>query len=253
MYKIEKNTEFNHTKDEKIKVLCSNCNSETNHLALQSVDTSGRELVDTLNGIDIWISWSDNYQIVQCNGCETISFRHKRWFSEYEGPEYGQDGSQVKLYPSRTKDTLSEKDFHCIPVHLKRIYRETISSFNNELFTLCAAGLRAITEGICSDQNITDGPVEIDKKGETKIVRKSDLRAKIAGLTEKGILPQKSSMVLHEHRFLGNDAVHELAQPSIDELKIALHIIEHTLEELYEIPSKGAELNARRLLRREKK
>lgn len=239
--------------NEKIKVLCSNCNSETNHFALQSVDTSGMELVDTLNDMDIWIRWSDNYQIVQCNGCETISFRHKSWFSEYEGLGDGQDGTQVKLYPFRTTETLSEKDFYCIPVHLKRIYRETISSFNNELFTLCAAGLRGITEGICSDQNITDGPVEINKNGEIRIVRKSDLRAKIAGLTEKGILSQNSSIVLHEHRFLGNDAVHELAQPSIDELKIALHIIEHTLEELYEIPSKGAELNARRLLRRGKK
>ena len=65
---------------------------------------------------------------------------------------------------------------------------------------------------------------------------------RIAGLQEKGILTQNNAQTLHEHRCMGNAAVHELARPSVDELRLAIEIIEHILEQLYEIPEKAIEL-----------
>ena len=65
---------------------------------------------------------------------------------------------------------------------------------------------------------IIDGPKEITKKNGTKVVKRfKNLEGKIAGLYEKGFLTKKSSTILHEHRFLGNEAVHELSQPSKDQ------------------------------------
>jgi hypothetical protein len=59
--------------------------------------------------------------------------------------------------------------------------------------------------------------------------------------------------VLHEHRYLGNEALHDLRQPSADELGLAIEIIEHTLEALYEIPDKAEQLRIRKAKRRAKK
>ena len=138
-----------------------------------------------------------------------------------------------------------------VPPILRRIHRETIDAFNGECFTLCAAGLRGLVEGICAVQSVADGPVAIPVAGGgSQTVRKGNLEGKIAGLCEKGILTKSSAETLHEHRFLGNEAVHELAQPSHEELKLAIEIIEHTLDQLYEIPEKAVTLKEQRARRK---
>jgi hypothetical protein len=78
------------------------------------------------------------------------------------------------------------------------------------------------------------------------------LQGKISGLCEKRILTVRNSEILHEHRYLGNEAVHELSQPSIDELKLAIEILEHTIDSLYEIPEKAIELQKRKARRKKK-
>jgi hypothetical protein len=129
-----------------------------------------------------------------------------------------------------------------------------IESFNNDCYTLCAAGLRGLVEGICADQKVGDGPVERKAAdGSIKIVREKNLEGKIAGLWEKGKLTKSSAETLHAHRYLGNDAVHELAEPSHIELKLAAEIIEHILEQVYEIPQKGVELKQQTASRRVRK
>ena len=245
MDKIGEKIEENKTKREAPKIQCTMCNRNTRHLVLQSVDTSGSELMD--QRYDISIEWVSHYQIVQCQGCETISFRQLDWFSE--------DGDSLteRLYPKRSKNSLPTKNYFNAPPSLRRIHRETIESFNNEVYTLCAAGLRSIVEGICEDRGIIDGPITVTKKdGSSIIERKKELQGKISGLCEKGILTKENSEILHEHRFLGNEAVHELSQPSPEELTLAIQIIEHTLDALYEIPKKALELKHRKAIRQKK-
>ena len=244
----------NQTKGQKVKAFCSTCTNETNHLVMQSVDTSDSEDVDIGSGDMLTISWSDNYQIIQCQGCDSVSFRHLNWFSEHEQyywPDYYCNGITSKLYPKRAKGTIMAKEFYNSPNNVRRIYRETVDCFNNDLFTLCAAGLRATIEGICADQSIRNGPIQITKPDGTKETkRKNNLEGKISGLCEKGFLTKANSEILHEHRYLGNDAVHELSMPSGQELTLAIEIIEHTIETLYEIPEKAQELKVKRTQRK---
>lgn len=251
MGRIEEKYEANNTKNKEFKVLCIECNRKTKHKVMQSVDYSGCEWFTIGDSREDSIDWTANYQIIQCRGCETISFRHESWFSENQ--DYDSDGTMERLYPKRSATTLAVKDFRNIPTEIRRIYRETIDCFNNESLTLCAAGMRAIVEGICADQGVKDGPLEIKKKdGTRKTIRSKDLQGKISGLCEKGILTGRNSEILHEHRFLGNEAVHELSQPSTDELKLAIEIVEHTLDSLYEIPEKAIELRKRKAKRKKK-
>jgi hypothetical protein len=55
--------------------------------------------------------------------------------------------------------------------------------------------------------------------------------------------------VLHEHRYLGNEAVHELARPTEEVLQLAIEIVEHMFESLYEIPEKAEDLRKAKLRR----
>jgi hypothetical protein len=51
---------------------------------------------------------------------------------------------------------------------------------------------------------------------------------------------------------LGNEAVHALSQPSSDEIIIALEVIEHAFETIYEISEKGDDLKNLRSKRKKK-
>lgn len=259
MGKVTETTDTNKTKDQKIRVHCSQCKVETNHIVLQSVDSEVSEVVDYYEGEPVTIAWSDNYQIIECQGCDTKSFRHVSWFSEAEqqvGPNEWDSGTSIWLYPKRSDRTRPIKDYQNVPNTLRRIYRETLECFNSDSFTLCAGGLRAVIEGICSDRQVVDGPVQVQQKGGgTQTVRRKNLEGKIAGLCERGVLTQANTVSLHEHRFLGNEALHELDQPSRDELALAIDILEHTLEALYDMPDKAEALRrikAQRIKKRTK-
>lgn len=241
------------SKDEKFKAFCATCKSETNHIVARSVDIHGTEIVVYGTGPNDRdsVDWSDRYQIIQCLGCDSFSFRHKNWFSEaqqYYGPDDFDDGITTWLFPQRGKDTLMPKDFYNVPKNLRAIYKEVVNSFNNDAPVLCAAGLRATIEGLCAAHGVAGGPVEVKKAdGTVETKKKNNLEGKINGLCEKGILTKQSTDILHEHRYMGNDAVHELSRPSEGDLHVAIEIVEHTLESLYEIPEKAEALRANRI------
>jgi len=209
-----------------MKVQCKICNNATNHEIVVEHKTNWDE--DYVWGADYW-------QTVKCLGCGDVTFRHCSYFSEDTEP----DGTPIeteKLYPPRGKDILVEKDFYTLSETIKTIYSETIECYNIQARVLCAAGIRAIIEGICQNEGIISGTV-IGKNGATKVSKNLD--GKISGLMEKNIITKRHSDVLHELRFLGNYAVHELKQPSSTELQLAIEIIEHTIESLYEIEEKA--------------
>ncbi len=238
----EKLTE-NKTKGVEVRVYCPDCNREQSHVVVASADMDWSQDFSE----DCWISSEDNYQVIQCR-CGHLSFRHSSWFSEYE--DHDSSGRTVKIYPELDVDALPVKEFKSVPDIVCRIYNETIRAFNNDCFTLCAAGLRGIVEGVCADKAVTGGNVERKQKdGAFQMIRSDNLDGKISGLCEGGYLTKPRAEILHEHRFLGNEAVHELAQPSVAELKLAIEIIEHTLEELYELPEKANALKRKRTAR----
>ncbi|HEX7413810.1 MAG TPA: DUF4145 domain-containing protein, partial [Bacteroidia bacterium] len=235
-------TELNKSIDEILQVICLTCKNTNRHKVLTSVDTSGKESM----GDGDWFHWNGKFQIIECQGCENISFRSEHYNSE----DMDEDGWIVNelIYPKRTTDTWNTKDFLNIPYNLRRIYRETIDCFNNENLTLCGAGVRALVEGLCKENGIIDGEIEKMKADGTKsLIRVDNLQGKINGLHEKGKLTKENAEILHEHRFLGNTAIHDLSAPTKEELSLALEIIEHIFDNLYEIPEKAMQLRSKRL------
>lgn len=173
------------------------------------------------------------WQIIRCNGCETISFRVLSLTNEDWVPNEGPVPHEFR-YPEVDKDQLLVKSFRQVPYNIYRIYEESIQSFNIKNYILCAAGLRAVIEGICEEK--------IAKNEQMKTKKLYTLEKKINSLQKKKILSEEHAEILHALRFIGNEAVHELTAPPGEDLKAAIEIVEHTLENLYGLSAKGYRL-----------
>lgn len=221
------------------QLLCESCKHETNHKTLTSIDSS-------ISDEEYGTYFKTSYQIVQCQGCNRISFRMLSCDYENIDLTTGDPIIEEIIYPKRTKETISRKFYHNLPDNLHNIYLEIIDCFNNGNLILAGAGFRVLIEGICLDNNIQKGQIQyIDEKdGIQKIKNSKNLDGKINGLFEKGILTKKDSILLQEFRFLGNDSVHYLIKPKKRELSLAFSIIEHVINSIYIIPEKGTELIA---------
>ncbi len=166
------------------------------------------------------------WEIIQCAGCELVSFQESWLTSEDWVPNEGPVPT-VYRYPEADKDQVPVKSFRQAPYNINKIYEESIQSFNIGNYILCAAGLRIVIEGICEESMTTEKPKNLN------------LEKKIDALYEQGILSKKHAEILHALRFIGNEAVHELTAPPADDLKAAIEIVEHTLENLYGLSAKG--------------
>lgn len=219
-----------------MKSYCENCQTPTNQEVLKEIISTSHDEESN------W--WEENkYQIIKCRGCDTITFRMLYDDTALQQYEEG-DASRQELFPKRHIHSRIAKKYHSVSGKLIKVYNETIEAFNSNLRLLSSIGVRAILEGICMDKQVTEGTYT-NLKG--KVVTSKDLMGKIHGLAEKGYLTTTQAEFLHELRFLGNAAVHELAIPEIHELRMAIDIIEHVLENLYEIHQKARRLRLKRM------
>lgn len=184
--------------------------------------------------------WAEEtFQMIQCMGCDYVSLR-----SIYTGLDVGDGTIETEtLYPHRDEFYRKARDYKNLPHVVSGLYAEVIETFVHSHKILCAAGVRALIEGVCKQKHVTGGNVfQRNKSGPTKTVFKKDLRGKIEGLLQKGLITKQESKALHQLRFLGNEALHELEPPHRKNLKTAIDIIEHLLESLYEIGEKADQI-----------
>jgi Domain of unknown function (DUF4145) len=150
--------------------------------------------------------------------------------------QYGSADNQIYesiYHPKRSSSNRPNKHFVNLPPRLNSLYSEVIKSNNEELHLLCAAGLRALLEGVCADKGIPG----------------RNLEDKIEGM--KASLPESIVTNLHEFRFMGNRAVHELEHPKGYELGLALDVIEDMLNFYYALDYKASLFGKVRAAQRE--
>jgi hypothetical protein len=214
----------NISKDQTIRTRCNKCGQEMNHKVLMDYCESGKTIlgsdIDLYHGkIDYTADFSNDYQIVKCSGCDIVSYRNHNYFSECQDID-GSGGTWEERFPAFKE--RPEKNFKNLPPLFMKIYQEIITVYNNDGFILCAAGIRALLEGICKEKGITKG----------------DLLEKIQNMQKQGIISKHHEDILDNLRLMGNEVLHELQVPAREEIKAALNIIEHIIEDLYEITEK---------------
>ena len=85
----------------------------------------------------------------------------------------------------------------------------------------CAGCLRALLEGMLVDQGIDKG-------------KKSSLYQRIDKLRTVPLVPDTTVDLLHNFRFMGNEALHELVKPREVEIRFAIEAMEQLIYYIYE-------------------
>lgn len=211
-------------------VACCRCKTTTYHTIEKAVSWS-----EHYEEADIRF-WGD-YQIITCNGCNSVSFRliHSDTEDWTQDPV---DGGIIplekeKLYPKRKRHEFDElylrDELYGIPGLIRQIYTETISAVENELPTLAGIGIRAVIEAVCKDLK----------------AKKRNLEANIDELVKKSMLTPDGAEILHGIRLLGNKAAHEVKPPTTRQIIAALKVIDHLLLGAYVLPEEASVLPKR--------
>lgn len=142
---------MNDTKD-----YCPSCQQITNHKCLFTVSESSEHDSD--------FHWEQNYETIQCLGCENIQFRNR--FSNEDMYRHTEDGyeepyDESKYYPKNLNNHFLLKNIYELPSKLRIVYIETIEALKNNCYLLAGIGLRAIIEATCLDQGILGRTLEI--------------------------------------------------------------------------------------------
>lgn len=198
------------------KYFCRTCNGLRNHKVLFNKKISGTDEDEYMT-----LYWNEDYLVIQCFGCETISF--VKIYGDSEMVEYSEeDGTyeyftQSIIFPFYLEKgrEITEKNF--LPITIQQVYNETINAFKSKCYILTAGGFRAIIEALCNHLKI----------------KKSVLSIRIDLLHEKGHITSSESNRLHSVRFLGNDSLHEMEIPKKEQLLIVLEVINHLLENIF--------------------
>ena len=200
---------------EKTKIFCNNCRQHTNHDLVYSQE---QEETGYLDSASLENNETTLSKIWICRGCDRATMQEITL--DDTGEEIGSE-----FYPSREKHHLVRKSFLQLNTKLSQIYEEVIICYNDTAPTLCSAGLRALLEGVCADKGI---------EGRSLYHKINNLDA---------LLPGNIVENLHLFRFMGNEAVHELSAPPMDELRSAIEVMEDLLNYLYHLDYKAANLS----------
>lgn len=227
-----------------VKVYCRKCKNKTNHEIVREIKTES-------DSEDFY--WEDTYYIVQCRGCDTLGFVRKYTDEDYK--QFEEEGGYTlyydyTVYPEepKSKEVFIDhevKDFYHLPKMIRQLYKQVIDAFNLNLHYLCSVGLRAIIEAICKDKgfdcellNNADGTPKIDPNTGKQKERFLKLEEKINKLLENKHIVETQANILHQIREMGNASAHDMLTPSGYILKEAIQVIEHTLENIYEMGKK---------------
>ena len=188
---------------------CASCDRDTKHDILFSAEES-----ETDYPVD------RSYQVVQCRGCESKSFRKS---VEYIADAWQDEEnewhvpSDIFTYPLILKGHKAIPDIARAPKTVRSIYRESLDAIKNQSYTLAGIGLRATIEAICNERQISGRNLEL----------------RIDKLSKAGFVSQADADRIHAIRFMGNDAAHEIQAADLESLLVALRIVEHLIVSLY--------------------
>nr|WP_315396808.1 DUF4145 domain-containing protein [uncultured Sphingobacterium sp.] len=194
------------------KYFCANCKGKRNHKNLYEEIRTGGES-------DHFFQWTRRYCVIECLGCNNISFLKTYGDNSMMKPiddyEYDYYEDEFIFPPYLNKGEILNTQH--LPILIKDIYMETVNALMSDSKILAAGGFRVIIESICNHLKI----------------KKGNLEDRINLLHQKGHLTLNESKRLHSIRFLGNDALHEIEKPKDIQLNILLETINHLLSNLF--------------------
>lgn len=192
---------------DKTRLYCNICKNKTWHEV--SVDYE-QTYHDNFWGFDRLLQG----QILKCCGCDYLSFRLLRHPFEFEDDR----AIEEYIYPERTYKNRTRVFVWQLPNRIGKLYDQTVRAYDSELYLLSAVGLRALLEAVIVDKL---QPQEYS----------TTIKSKVDALGKH--FSTEVVNVLHEFRFIGNQAAHSLQEPEKLDLHRALNVVEDILTFFY--------------------
>lgn len=207
-----------------VDAVCQFCGHETKHVILKSVERKWGN--DDIQG-------NDSYQIIQCRGCENVSYRTESCNSDdynYVGDSEMEPSISVTIYPHRVSGRTQLENLWGVPHTISKIYKETFESICAGSYILAGLGLRAIVEAVCVAEGATQW----------------NFHKKIDHLVSTNKLTRAGGDLLLHIRDIGNESAHKSIPIKPDDVDIALEIVEGLLKNVYIIPAGAERLNKKK-------
>ncbi len=196
---------------------CRTCARSTRHEILFSFDDPGNEYYQEV----------DRWQVLQCRGCDTLGFRHQNEdhenLQEWEGTV--EPTVVIRCYPHAIPEHKLLSHINSVPALIQNVYKQSVTAYAAGSSIIAGMGLRTTIEAVCNHLEISGASLE----------------KRIDALLKNGHISSSDKKRLHGIRFLGNDAAHNIRNPSLAELRVALEIIEHLINSVFilEMRAKG--------------
>lgn len=212
-------------KEEIIRVHCGECVGKRNHkIVAQHKYTDNFD-----DGYGLWMYYE--YSIIQCCGCDHISFLSKSLFSEDVYPvgylpnneiDYQEDWTE-KLYPPPIYRQKPEWFDDLPDPILQTIFDELYKSLQSESHFLATFGARTA----------------LDRLIVLKVGDKGNFKKGIKALQDQGLLSDHEKEILEPTLEAGHAAAHRGYTPSSEEMTTIMDTIESLVHRILVLPAKA--------------
>jgi uncharacterized protein DUF4145 len=196
------------------KAPCRNCHRETKHILRAAREIPGEDGIEGVGEI----SWQDDYEMLECLGCESVVLRHTYYWSEDPEPT-------ITYYPppvSRPTPLWKSK----LPYKIGSLLEEVYSALHANSRSLALMGARTLV-----DMAI------FDKVGDA-----GNFQRKLEQMEQHGFLARENRQFLAAALEAGNAAAHRGYQPKEEHLAHVMDIVENLLQAVYVLKGAAAEL-----------
>jgi hypothetical protein len=201
-----------------IRSNCNICSGEKNQLILHHEIDESNEDIGTKEAPGPMIRFCDDYKLLRCCGCDSVSLRHEAFCSDS-----GED-PHVTSYPSARSrrlpqwiEGLAGVRFILSQTFVPSLLRQIYSAYHSRGYALAAMGIRALVE-----------QVMIDKVGDN-----GGFNVNLKKFEEAGYISKVQRDFLGTTLELGHAAIHRGYEPKEEDIRRSLDMTEPILETIY--------------------
>ncbi|MGJ8678401.1 MAG: DUF4145 domain-containing protein [Akkermansiaceae bacterium] len=201
-----------------IKVHCNRCSGEKNHKTLHTERDDWSEDIGIPEAPGPIMHGFDDYKLVRCCGCDSISLRHESWCNDW-----GCDSAITSYPPERSRklpkwlEGTAGIRFVLSETFVPKLLRQIYSAYHSKSYALAAMGIRALVEQVMVD----------------KVTDKGSFVTNLKNFQEAGYLSKVQREFLEATLELGHAAIHRGYEPTEEDIRRSLDMTEPILETVY--------------------
>jgi hypothetical protein len=209
-----------------LKSHCNSCGNETKHHLVFLHRTHWKE--EFSRDVGDFVDGEDVYELLQCAGCDAVTIRHSRYFSENRD-DAGRSIPVIHFYPPHQfrcppkwmygMSLVDDKQITIveIPSFVTRLMKEIYVALYNNCLSLAAMGVRALLEKLM-----------IEQVGDLQSFGKN-----LREFQNRGFVSTQQKSFLESTLEVGHASIHRDYVPIWDDLTVALDITETVLALVY--------------------